>query len=133
MMRKQTTRSVGRGVMNDHDQCFVPDENDNCIECGKRMELPEITETPDLGDIMGMIRLIDETSKAYLKLVQDNTDPNDPSQPRLRVYGGIMTRVPHSALYLPFFRPSYAKARSIGYRGPLDRWIEILQEAVSTR
>lgn len=108
----------------------IPDDNDNCVECGQRIDLPEIAEIPDLGDIMGMIRLIDDTAKKYMRMVEMNTDPADPALPRLRIVGGQIMRLPHKSLYGQFFVPSYRRAKELGYRGSLERWSEILQEAV---
>jgi len=85
---------------------------------------------PDLGDILGICRLIDTTAKSYVELVVANTDPNDPELPRLRIVGGVFMRVPHKALYQQLFGPSYKQAKKLGYRGSLERWGEILQEAV---
>jgi hypothetical protein len=114
------------------DECFclIPDEEDNCVTCGKPIDFQEIGELPNLGDILGMIRLIDETAKSYLRLVNLNTDPNDPELPRMRLIGGVIVRIPHKILYKKFFNPSYNQAKELGYRGSLTRWGEILQEAI---
>jgi hypothetical protein len=44
------------GVDMDKCPCLDFDENDNCTECGKPMELP------DLGDLVGICGLIDSTA-----------------------------------------------------------------------
>src|SRR5271168_5188088 len=93
------TPSSRRGHMADKCPCLIPDESDNCVDCGKHIDMPQITEIPDLGDIMGMVRLIDDTAKKYLQMVAMNSDPADPMQPRLQIIGGQMMRLPHKALY----------------------------------
>jgi hypothetical protein len=94
-----------------------------CAVCGTAVEAPY------LGDIMGIIRLIDSTVRMFTRMIAANTDPGDPTQPRLRIVGGVMLRVPHKALYKRFFTPSYREAKELGYRGTLERWSEILEEA----
>ena len=92
-------------------------------------DTPDI-KAPDLGDILGICRLIDSTVKSYAQLVAANTDPNDPTQPRLRLVGGVFMRTPHKVFCQRLFAPSYMQAKKLGYRGTLERWGEILQEAV---
>jgi len=109
--------------------CLIPDENDNCIDCGKHIEMPEVTEPPDLGNIPGICKLIDSTVKTYEQLVQENTDPKNPTLPRLRLVGGQLMRISHKALYKDLLGPSYLAAKAMGYRGTFERWGEIIWEA----
>jgi hypothetical protein len=118
-----------RDVMADKCQCLIPDEDDNCIECGQHLDFPEM-EPPDLGDIMGIIRLIDTTAKTYEQIVRANADPNDPTLPRMRIVGNTITRIPHKALYKQVFGPTFQQAKRLGYKGTFQRWTELLQEAV---
>jgi hypothetical protein len=102
---------------------LIPDDDGNCAACGRGIALP------NLGDMMGIIHLIDATVRLYSQMIASNTDPNDPSQPRMRMVGGVIARVPHKVLYGQFFTPSYREAKELGYRGTLARWSEILEEA----
>src|SRR5258708_4265762 len=79
--------------------CLVPDENDNCIDCGKHIELSDIDEMPNLGDIVGICLLIDKIAAAYATAVRENTDPKDPSLPRMQFVGNRIVRLPHLALF----------------------------------
>ena len=118
----------GLPVVADKCPCLIPDENNNCIDCGKHIEMPDVG-CPDLGDIKGIIHLIDSTVKTYLRMVQDNTDPTNANQPRLRMVGGQMVRVPHKVLYNDLLVPSYQQAKTLGYRGTFERWGELLWES----
>ncbi len=115
--------------MADKCPCLIPDENDCCTECGAHIDLPDIP-APDLGDIVGIIKLIDATVKSYVQLVVANTDPTHPELPRLRMIGGVIMRVSHKMIFRELYGPSFKQAKSLGYRGSLERWSEILQEAV---
>lgn len=117
--------------MVDKCPCLIPDENDNCIECGKHIDIPDMG-TPDLGDLVGIIHLIDTTVKSFALLMANNTDPNNPDLPRLRLIGGVMVRVPHKILCKELVGPSYTEAKQLGYRGTMERWGEILQEAIES-
>ena len=107
--------------------CLIPDENDNCIDCGKHIELPDV-EPPDLGDIPGICKLLDQTAHAYALVIRENSDPKDPSQPRLRMVGNKMMRLPHKALFKELMPPTYKAAKALGYKGTLERWSELVQE-----
>ena len=114
----------------DECPCVIPDENDNCLDCGKPIAgLPEVGD-PHLGDIAGIARLMDATAKTFAQLVRENTDPKNPSLPRLRLVGGQMMRLPHKMLFKDLLGPSYVAAKSLGYRGTFERWGEMVQEAV---
>jgi hypothetical protein len=114
----------------DECPCMIPDENDNCLDCGKHIEgLPDVPE-PHLGDIVGIAKLMDATAKTFAQLVRENTDPKNPSLPRLRLVGGQMMRLPHKMLFKDLLGPSYVAAKSLGYRGTFERWGEMVQEAV---
>jgi len=108
--------------------CLIPDENDNCIECGKHIDLPEIGEMPNLGDIPGICKLLDQTAHAYALVIRENSDPNDPSQPRLRFVGNKLMRLPHKALFTELMKPTYKEAKALGYKGTIERWSELVQE-----
>lgn len=108
--------------------CLIPDENDNCIDCGKHIDLPDCGEPPDLGDIVGIIKLIDKTAASCARAVRENTDPKDPSQPRLRFVGNKLFRLPHTAAIQKVLKPAYKEAKALGYRGTFERWGEIVQE-----
>ena len=119
---------VGAPMADEKCLCLIPDENDNCTECGKHIDMPDVGE-PNLGDIVGIIRLIDDTVKSYSELVTRNTDPVT-GLPKMRLVGGLLMRVPHKMLYRDLVEPSYKAAKQLGYRGTMERWGEVLQEAV---
>ena len=112
----------------DECPCLIPDENDNCIDCGKHIELPDVGEMPNLGDIVGISQLIDKTASAYSRVVRDNTDPKNPSLPRLRMVGNRMIRLPHKALFQQLMKPAYKEAKALGYRGTIERFAEHVEE-----
>ena len=98
----------------------------------KSIDLPDTNGGPDIGDIGGIIKLLNATIKSYNQLVISNTDPENPNLARLRLVGGVMIRVPHKTLYQQIIEPSYQEARELGYRGTLDRWRELLQETTES-
>lgn len=111
------------------DHFCIPDENDNCVDCGQHMDFPEVTDMPDFGDIVGICNLVTKTAHAYALLIKHNTDPKDPSQPKLRMVGRRMIRLPHKALFTKQLAPStYIQAKALGYKGTIDRWGEIVEE-----
>jgi hypothetical protein len=115
----------------DECPCMIPDENDNCLDCGRPIEgLPEVPPELNLGDIAGIARLMDATAKTFAQLVRENTDPKDPTRPRLRLVGGQMMRLPHKMLFRDLLGPSYIAAKSLGYRGTFERWGEMIREAI---
>lgn len=120
-----------RGIPMDECPCIIPDENFNCIDCGKPIKVAEV-DPPNLGDIAGIVKLIDATAKSYVQLIRENTDPKNPSLPRLRLVGGRMVRIPHKMLYKDLLGPSYLAAKSLGYRGTFERWGELVWEATPT-
>src|SRR5208337_131124 len=124
----QATDSIRRENPMGKCLCLVPDENDNCIDCGKHIDLPDVGELPNLGDIPGICKLIDETATTYEAAVKENTDPKDPSLPRLRFVGSKMIRLPHKALLTKTLKPAYKAAKALGYKGTFERWGELVQE-----
>ena len=110
--------------------CLIPDEHDNCVDCGKRIDLPEAPASLNLGDIPGIVRLLDATASTYLRLVEANTDPRNPALPRLQMAGGMLVRVPHRSLLRKILKPSYVAAKTLGYRGTFERWGEMVEEAL---
>ena len=110
--------------------CLIPDENDNCIDCGKHIDLSAYDNEPlpNLGDIVGIIKLIDKTASVYAHVVQENTDPKNPDLPRLRMVGNRMMRLPHKALFHELMKPAFKEAKALGYRGTIERWSELVEE-----
>lgn len=119
-----------RSIPVDECPCLIPDENDNCIDCGKHIDLSYLDNEPlpNLGDIVGIIQLIDKTASTYAHVVKENSDPKDPSQPRLRMVGNRMMRLPHKALFTELMKPTFKEAKALGYRGDLQRWSELVEE-----
>lgn len=112
----------------DECPCLVPDDNDNCVDCGRHIEFKEV-EPPNLGDIPAICQLLDTTAKSYAQRILDNTDPNNPKLPRLRLVGGQFVRVPHHVILKEILAPSFKSAKALGYRGTMERWHEMIQEA----
>jgi hypothetical protein len=113
----------------DECRCLIPDENDNCIECGRHIDLPEIGgPMPDLGDIPGICKLIDAAAADFVKAVQENTDPQDPSITCLRLAGSRVVRVPHQTILRAMLRSPYKEAKALGYRGTIDRFYALVCE-----
>lgn len=109
--------------------CLVPgDDGETCIDCGKHIDLLDAGPSPDLGDIKGIIRLMQNTASGFASLVTANTDPRSPGTPRLRLVGGQFVRIPHKALFLGLAAASYREAKGLGYRGTLERWADLVQE-----
>jgi hypothetical protein len=129
-MMNPTTGLFLRRIPVDECPCLIPDENDNCIDCGKHIDLslPEGEEMPNLGDIVGICQLIDKTAATYAAVVRENSDPKDPSQPRLRMVGNRMMRLPHKALFNELMKPAYKEAKALGYRGTIERFAEHVEE-----
>ncbi len=94
--------------------------------------MPDVGEPPNLGDIAGIVRLLDSTAKTYAEIVRENTDPKNPGLPRLRMLGGQMVRIPHKTLYRGLLHPRYSAAKTLGYRGTIDRWSELVTETTSS-
>lgn len=97
----------------DECPCLIPDDDDNCIDCGRHINMPEVAAPPNLGDIPGIVRLIESTAKTYTEMVKDNTDPKNPSLPRLRLIGGYFMRISHKDLYKAILMPSYVSAKGL--------------------
>lgn len=114
--------------MADECPCLIPDEQDNCIDCGKQIDMPDV-EAPNLGDIGGIVRLIDNTAKSYVNLLKANVDPANPTLPKLRLIGGIFVRLPHETLYKAVLGPSFLEAKKLGYRGTFEHWRELVYDA----
>ena len=75
---------------------------------------------------MGIIRLIDVTVKTYKDLVESNSDPKNPSVPKLRLVGGVLMRVPHESISRKLLIISFNTAKKLGYRGDYQKWEEII-------
>ena len=127
-MMEPTTGFILRRIPVDECPCMIPDEFDNCIDCGKHIELPDVGEPPNLGDIVGICKLIDKTAATYAHVVRENSDPKDPSQPRLRFVGNKLMRLPHKALFHELMKPTFKEAKALGYRGTIERWSELVEE-----
>jgi len=110
--------------------CLFPDENDNCMDCGKHIDLSYLDNEPlpNLGDIVGICHLIDKTAIAFARVVRDNTDPKDPSATRIRIVGNRMVRLSHKTLFQELVKPTYKEAKALGYKGTKERWVELVEE-----
>ena len=84
----------------------------------------------DLGNIVGISKLIDETVEDYTHFVEAHSDPANPTLPRLQFIGGIMMRLPLDTLWQEQLPNSYVAAQRLGYRGTIQRWGELIKEQV---
>ena len=115
--------------MDNRHRCLIPDENDNCVECGQHIDLPDWEgPMPDLGDIVGICKLIDATASDFVRAVWENTDPQDPAIQRLRRMEEGIIRVPHQTLLRMIVQPPYQEAKALGYRGTVDRFYALVCE-----
>lgn len=103
-------------------------DSGRCPECGVDVDLSDIPENPNLGNIMAICRLLDETRMVFDKLIKANTDPKNPKLPRLRMVGGQMLRLPHKMVCKGMIGPSFVRAKAAGYKGTQDRWMEMVLE-----
>ncbi len=113
---------------------LIPDANDKCIDCGADMppiNLPPNYE-PNLGDVMALCKLLDETRKSFDKVIVANTDPKNPKLPRMRMVGGTLMRLEHKLVIRGLVGPTFLKAKSLGYRGTEKRWREMIFEDIPT-
>jgi len=117
----------------DNCSCLIPDENDNCIDCGKHIDLSYLDNEPppNLGDIVGICGLIDKTVAMYRTVIRDNTDPKNPSLPRLRIVGNRIIRLSHKTLLSELMQPTFKEAKALGYKGTLQRWGELVEERIN--
>lgn len=115
----------------DEHVCLIPDENDNCIDCGKRIDLSDVGEPPDLGDIVGICKLIDATAASFVRAVRDNTDPKDPSLTRLRIVGNRIMRLSHKTILRQMIQAPFKQAKALGFRGDVERFAEHIEERMS--
>ncbi len=121
--------------MSNHELGFcVPDANDKCIDCGA--DMPPINLPPDyepnLGHVIAICKLLDETRKSFDKVIVANTDPKNPKLPRLRMVGGTLMRLEHKMVIHGLVGPTFIKAKSLGYRGTEKRWTEMIFEDIPT-
>jgi hypothetical protein len=95
--------------MDNRHRCLIPDEHDNCIECGKHIDIPDWEgPMPDLGDIVGICKLIDATAADFVRAVRRNT---------------LMDGIFREMIQAP-----YTQAKALGYRGDIDRFYALVCE-----
>jgi len=111
---------------------LIPDENNNCETCGVPYPDPQNFPEPNLGDVMGICKLINETRDVFDGMVKANTDPKNPKLTRMRLVGGILMRLPDKMVCKGVFGASFLKAKSIGYKGTQERWTEMILEDIPT-
>jgi hypothetical protein len=112
----------------DEHICIPGEFDDNCIDCGKHMDLPDVGEPPDLGDIVGICKLIDETAAEVYRAIRANVDPKDPSQPRMRFVGNKIVRLSHRSVALNIISNHFKEAKAKGFRGNITRFAEHIHE-----
>jgi hypothetical protein len=89
-------------------RCLIPDENDNCVSCGRHIDLPEIDgPMPDLGDIVGICKLIDATAADFIRAARN---------------------APMDGVFREMLQAPYWKAKALGYRGTFDRFYALVCE-----
>jgi hypothetical protein len=97
--------------MNSH-RCLIPDENDNCVECGRHIDIPDWEgPMPDLGDIVGICKLIDATAAEFVRAIRKTPKPI------------LMDDLLRATLQVP-----YNEAKALGYRGTFDRFYALVCE-----
>jgi len=113
---------------------LIPDENWNCEDCGTPIPMPTDLPEPKLDGkkLVAICRLMDATRVEFDKVIKANTDPKDPSKPRLRMVGGQMMRLPHKMVINGISGTSFVHAKQIGFRGSKERWIEMVMEDIPT-
>jgi hypothetical protein len=113
---------------------LIPDENWDCENCGAPITPPELPPNyePNLGSIVEICKLINETRVVFDKIIAANADPKNPKLPRLRMVGGQMLRLPHKMVCRGMIEPSFIKAKAAGYRGTQERWMEMVLEDIPT-
>lgn len=92
--------------------------------------LPEAPPDSELGDICGLVRLAQETAEEFVRRQADIRDPHNPAQPKIRWVGTQMVRVPRETIWTEILRPSFARAKKLGYRSDYERWQDICMEYV---
>ncbi len=113
---------------------LIPDENWNCEDCGTPIPQPELPPNfePNLGNVVAICKLLDETRQNFDKVIVANTDPKNPKLPRLRMVGGTLMRLEHKMVIHGLVGPTFIKAKSLGYRGTEKRWTEMIFEDIPT-
>lgn len=113
---------------------LIPDEWWKCEDCGADIPQPELPPdyNPNLGDVMAICKLLDQTRKDFDKAIVANTDPKNPKLPRLRMVGGQLMRLEHKTVVRGLVGPTFLKAKTLGYRGTEKRWTEMIFEDIPT-
>jgi len=121
--------------------CLIADEKKNCIDCGKPIESPEFTVArigpplppdaviSDLGNIVAIAKLAQETIAEYDQRAHENEDQKNPKLPRLRFIGGSFFRIPFLTMWNETVAPSFFHAKRLGFRGNYTRWCEMVKES----
>lgn len=143
------TNSTEDGILSSEEcPCIIADDQGNCIDCGKSVNESSVTaqqlrdlgvelgprpaediEVPPLGDVVALHQLAHQTLNHVIQQMILNSDPLNPSQPRLRLMGGQMLRISFKDIWQAITKDSYIKAKILGYRGNEDGWRGIIKTA----
>ncbi len=111
---------------------LIPTEDWKCEECGADIPQPELPPNyePNLGKVAAIAVHFNETCDQFSKIIKANSDPEDPTKPKMRMIGGQIIRLPHQMVIREMIGPSYIKAKKMGYRGTQKHWQEMVWEEI---
>ncbi len=134
--------------MSDKCPCIIANDDKKCVDCGEPIMDPVVTTgqlaeegivlgpplllevpAPEMGNVVGIMHLAKNTFREGVRRQARNTDPKNPALPRLRMVGAILLRVPHTDVWRELLRQSFEQAQVMGYKGTLERWETIVDEA----
>jgi hypothetical protein len=100
-----------------------------CTSCGVDITSQEfidsLPEAPEdlsyLGDLMGIIRLAQETAHEYLKRSKY-------AEPKFRWVGTQLIRSCPEGVWADVLEPSFLVAKTLGYRADYERWAVVCKE-----
>lgn len=120
-------------------------EENRCLKCGEesvtaRWRLEDIDEENadkfwsdvaslgGLGDIRAICEIAAEANDEYKDQIKENSDPKNPSLPKLSMVGTSLVRIPFKKLWKDVISVSYFLAKEKGYLGDLEMWEEFVAD-----
>ena len=106
-----------------------------CKFCGMDITSQEFLDTlplpldSQLGDIVGIIKVAQATAEEILSY----RDPHNPALNKISWAGAQLVRTPDAAVWKEVLPPSYAIAKTLGYRGTYERWVEVCKDYLTGR
>jgi len=92
-------------------------------------ELPEGMGAIPEDNLMGIIQLAQATAEEILSY----RDPHNPALNKISWAGAQLVRIPDAAVWKEVLPPSYAIAKTLGYRGTYERWVEVCKDYLAER